>query len=82
MRGSFPGRAAIFFIRIYQKTLSPDHGITRGFYPGGYCRFYPSCSTYGREAIGRYGLRHGGRLALWRLCRCHPWSPGGYDPVP
>lgn len=65
---------ALGAIRLYQLTLSrvlPDS-----------CRFTPSCSQYGYEAIARYGLIHGGWLTLKRLARCHPFSPGGYDPVP
>ncbi len=61
-------------IRLYQMTLS------RIMPPS--CRFYPSCSHYGYEAIARYGVVKGGWLAIRRLARCHPWNPGGYDPVP
>lgn len=65
-------------IRIYQKTLSPDHGILKYVYSQGYCRFYPSCSQYALE-----GLRNKGLLALpkilLRLMRCSPWSLGGID---
>lgn len=46
------------------------------------CRFYPSCSNYAEEAIIKYGVIKGGILSMRRVCRCHPWSPGGYDPVP
>lgn len=46
------------------------------------CRFYPSCSTYALTAISRHGALRGAGLTLWRLLRCHPFHPGGYDPVP
>ena len=45
------------------------------------CRFVPSCSVYGYEAIAKYGIIKGGRLAVWRLLRCNPFGRGGYDPV-
>lgn len=61
-------------IRLYQFTLS------RALPPT--CRFYPSCSQYSYEAISRHGLWQGGRLAVIRVTRCHPFNPGGYDPVP
>lgn len=61
-------------IRLYQLTIS------RVLPPS--CRFYPSCSVYGYEAIAKYGTIKGGWLALKRLSRCHPLNPGGYDPVP
>lgn len=61
-------------VRAYQVCLSPFLGQN--------CRFYPSCSNYALEAIGRHGALKGGMLAARRLCKCHPWHPGGVDPVP
>jgi putative membrane protein insertion efficiency factor len=66
--------AAAFLIRLYQWTLSPLLGPA--------CRFYPSCSEYALESISRFGVLRGGWLALRRIGRCHPWHPGGFDPVP
>ncbi len=64
----------LVLIRAYQTVLGP--------FFGGNCRFYPSCSQYAAEAIERHGTRRGSRLALRRLLRCHPFSPGGVDLVP
>jgi len=61
-------------IRLYQILLSPVLG--------GQCRFYPSCSTYGLEAVERHGWWRGLRLGLVRVLKCHPFHPGGVDPVP
>lgn len=66
-------------IRVYQKTLSFDHGPLRKLYPEGFCRFHPSCSEYGYKAIERHGLLKGGVKTLWRILRCNPWSQGGVD---
>ena len=68
-------------IRIYQKTLSFDHGIFRFLFPHGYCRFRPTCSEYGYQAIEKYGVIKGGLMAFWRILRCNPWSKGGFDEV-
>lgn len=68
-------------LRFYQKTVSPDHGLFKKRFPYGYCRFYPSCSEYGIQAIERYGVIRGGYKSLKRLCKCHPWNQGGYDPL-
>jgi hypothetical protein len=62
-------------IRLYQLTLSRAM-------PAGTCRCYPSCSRYGFEAIRRYGALKGGLMAAWRVLRCNPFHPGGFDPVP
>jgi putative membrane protein insertion efficiency factor len=67
-----PTLLAIGVIRVYQITLSPFLGRN--------CRFHPSCSRYTIEAIQRYGLIKGGWKGVRRVCRCHPWNPGGYDP--
>ena len=61
-------------VRLYQYCISP-------LLPAA-CRFYPSCSHYVLQAIVRHGVLRGGWLGLRRLASCHPWSPGGYDPVP
>lgn len=67
-------RLFILLIRGYQLFLSPVLGS--------HCRFYPSCSHYSKDAIEKYGAFKGLVLALSRIFRCHPWSKGGYDPVP
>ena len=60
-------------IRTYQRWVSPVLPPA--------CRFYPTCSAYGYEAIAKYGIIRGGRLAVWRVLRCNPFGRGGYDPV-
>ncbi|MBD3299856.1 MAG: membrane protein insertion efficiency factor YidD [Candidatus Moranbacteria bacterium] len=69
-------------IKIYQKTLSFDHGYLRGFFPHGVCRFKPTCSQYSFAAIERFGLLKGGFMTVKRILKCHPWSKGGNDEVP
>ena len=61
-------------MRVYQYLFRPMLGAN--------CRFYPSCSDYAHDAIVRHGAARGAWLATRRLLRCHPWHPGGYDPVP
>lgn len=61
-------------IRFYQLVISPIKPPT--------CRFYPTCSHYGLEAIRRHGATKGGWLTIKRICKCHPFHPGGFDPVP
>lgn len=68
-------------INLYQKTLSPDHGFIPGNGTAMRCRFYPSCSQYAIEAIGRYGIVRGVLKGLRRVLRCNPLSEGGVDLV-
>lgn len=70
----------LILIRIYQFTLSPDHGLLRFLFWGG-CRFYPTCSQYTYQALNKYGLIQGGILSLKRILKCHPWQKGGFDPI-
>jgi len=77
----FPRRLVVRLIKVYQKTLSFDHGPLKSFYPHGFCRFNPTCSQYGIEAIEKYGIIKGGVMTGWRILRCNPWSRGGNDPV-
>lgn len=71
----------LFLIKIYQKTISPDQGWFKVFFPHGFCRFHPHCSEYSRQAIVRHGATKGLGLSLWRILRCNPWSAGGHDPI-
>ncbi|MDM5177999.1 membrane protein insertion efficiency factor YidD [Massilia sp. CCM 8695] len=64
----------VWLLRGYQLMLSPMLGQR--------CRFYPTCSNYAIEAIRTHGAARGSLLAARRLCRCHPWDDGGFDPVP
>lgn len=74
-------RLALGLIRLYQQTLSPDHGWFRALYPYGYCKFAPSCSVYTYQAIERHGVVRGSWLGVVRILKCNPWHHGGYDPV-
>ena len=76
-----PRQIAIYILKIYQKTLSPDHGLFKYFYPYGCCRYSPSCSDYAIDALAKHGFIKGGFMAMWRVLRCNPWSKGGHDPV-
>lgn len=67
------GMPIILIIRIYQIFISPLTPAT--------CRFYPTCSTYFIQALEKYGLIKGTYLGIKRILRCHPWNPGGYDPL-
>lgn len=78
---NIPKKFVILMIKIYQKTLSFDHGPLRHLYPRGFCRFYPTCSEYGVQAFEKYGVIKGGVLTIWRILRCNPWNKGGNDPL-
>lgn len=71
---NFPRLTGLAIIRGYQRTFSKA-------LPSNTCRFYPSCSHYGYQAIYKHGLLKGGLMATWRVLRCNPFNPGGYDPV-
>lgn len=64
----------LLLIKAYRYGISPLLGRS--------CRFFPTCSEYALQAVEKYGAAHGGWLALKRIARCHPWHPGGYDPIP
>jgi putative membrane protein insertion efficiency factor len=68
-------KVLVLMIRVYQLAVSPWKG-------GASCRFYPSCSVYAIDALRKHGLFRGIILAAKRFLRCHPFNPGGYDPVP
>ena len=72
----------IWLVRLYQRTLSLDHGPFRFLKPDGQCRFLPSCSEYAAQALAKHGAIKGSYLAARRVLKCHPWGPFGPDPVP
>lgn len=67
-------RVFLWLIRFYQRQISPSLPPS--------CRFTPTCSEYAYQAIARHGALRGGYLAIRRILKCHPFHPGGYDPVP
>lgn len=67
-------RPLIWLIRVYKKYISSHTPPC--------CKYYPTCSTYGIQAIERFGALKGSALTMWRILRCNPFSAGGYDPVP
>jgi uncharacterized protein len=69
-----PRYVPVYLLKAYRLLISPLYGQT--------CRFYPSCSAYSLEAFETHGVLRGGYLTVRRLARCHPWNPGGIDPVP
>ena len=77
---ALPARVLLGAIRLYQVTLSPV--LPAVFGPACGCRFHPTCSSYAAEAVREQGAIRGAALAVWRLIRCSPLHPGGFDPVP
>ena len=72
---NLPRFICLGLIRLYQMTISK-------MLPANTCRFYPSCSHYAYQAIYKYGALRGVPMAIWRVLRCNPFNPGGFDPVP
>jgi uncharacterized protein len=68
-------RLALLPIELYRRLLSPLKPVPS-------CRFHPTCSTYAAQAVREHGALKGLALGVWRVLRCHPWNPGGFDPVP
>ncbi|MBU4347068.1 membrane protein insertion efficiency factor YidD [Patescibacteria group bacterium] len=81
MLAQYPRYFVIKILKLYQRTLSFDHGFFKALFPYGYCRFRPTCSEYAIKAVEKYGVIKGGAKALWRVTRCNPWNKGGWDPV-
>ncbi len=67
-------RPVLAILRFYKRAISPNLPPS--------CRFHPTCSEYAYEAVEKYGIIKGGRLAVWRVLRCNPFCKGGWDPVP
>jgi putative membrane protein insertion efficiency factor len=72
---NLPRIPLLALIRLYQMIISPT-------LPEGTCRFYPSCSHYGYQAIYKFGAFKGSMMTAWRVLRCNPFNHGGFDPVP
>ncbi len=72
----------IQLIKLYQKTLSPDHGWFKSRWPYGYCRYHPTCSQYAIEALHEHGSVKGSWLTMKRIIRCNPFAQPGIDQVP
>ncbi len=74
-KGNVAKKFVLFLLHGYRKYLSPLKGAPS-------CRFYPTCSQYAVDAVTKYGALKGSWMAFRRILRCHPYHPGGYDPVP
>lgn len=78
---NLPKNALVGIIRLYQATISPDHGWFRARYPYGYCRHYPSCSEYAAGSILKHGAVKGVVFASRRVLACNPWAEPKIDPI-
>jgi len=72
-------KGIVWLIKMYQRTISPDHSPHGETHPFRGCKFYPSCSAYGILALEKYGFICGVPRIAWRLLRCNPWNDGGVD---
>ena len=79
---SLPRQAIVSLISLYQATLSPDHGWFKYRHPHGFCRHYPSCSEYTKQAVNKFGAIKGSFLGLKRVIRCNPWAESRVDLIP
>ncbi|MEK7075965.1 MAG: membrane protein insertion efficiency factor YidD [Patescibacteria group bacterium] len=71
-------RIIVGLITVYQKTISPDHGVFKHRHPNGFCKYYPSCSEYTKQSVEKHGIL-GLFKGIYRVLRCNPWSQGGID---
>ncbi len=75
-----PRNILAFLLKAYQLTFSPDHGVfIKWMFPGGYCKYTPSCSEYAHTCVKKYGVFKGGAKAFVRVVKCNPFSDGGID---
>lgn len=68
-------------INLYQRTLSPDHGFFKARHPHGFCRYYPSCSEYTKQAVTKFGPLEGLWVGFKRVLRCNPWAEPSVDVI-
>lgn len=79
---NLPKQSIVALIGLYQASLSPDHGWFKASFPHGYCKYYPSCSEYSKQAITKFGLIKGFYLSLLRILKCNPLTTPRVDLIP